>query len=174
MGIGTDEMRLIRKRLPLQGAENRPSLNEAEVDVRAYADSVIEGFTSIYNLLLEHRDDLLSDRGPVAPFVQDEVRVILRPTQTYAVLLHESFHPDVLRNALNRDRLFDRLWGTADHQPWLAKVIAAEREDLQKGDIPLFTTRPGSRDLWDASHGRIRDFSDETGLSVVRPPRAAT
>jgi len=167
-GVGTDKMRLIRKRLPLEGAQNRPSLNDSEVDVLAYTNALVEGFSGIYNLLRKHRNEFLSDQGPVASFAHDEVRVILRPTHTYAVLLHESFHPDVLRNALDRERLFDRLWGPVEMQPWLAKVIPAEREDLQNGDIPLFTTRSSSRDLWSTSRGRILDFFDEPGLTLVK------
>jgi type 2 lantibiotic biosynthesis protein LanM len=167
-GTGTDEMRLTRKRMLMEGSQNRPTLNGNDVDVLAYAESIIAGFTHIYRLLQKHRDDLLSSDGPLARFAQDEVRVIFRGTRTYSVLLSESFHPDVLRDALDRDRLFDRLWGRVEHCPYLAKVIPAEHEDLQNGDIPMFTTQPGSRDLWTSSHERIADFFHESGMNLVK------
>src|ERR1017187_6467591 len=107
-------------------------------------------------------------KGPLAPFADDEVSAIMRPTQTYAVLQRESLHPDVLRNALDRDRLFDHLWAAVEYCPHLTKVIPAEHQDLQNGDIPIFSTRPNSRDLWTSSRERIADFFDEPGIVRVR------
>lgn len=78
---------------------------------------------------------MLSDNGILARFADDEVRVILRPTQTYGLLLQDSFHPDLLRNALDRDRFFDRLWQEVPRRPHLTKVILVERDDLWQGDI---------------------------------------
>jgi type 2 lantibiotic biosynthesis protein LanM len=166
-GAGTDEMRLTRKRVTMPGAQNRPSFHGADVDVLAYSDAIMAGFANIYRLLLKYRADLSSEDGPIARFAQDEVRVILRATRTYGLLLHESFHPDVLHNALDRDRLFDRLWGRVEQLPYLAKVIPAERQDLLQGDIPVFTMHPMSRDLRSSSGERITDFFDEPGLTLV-------
>jgi type 2 lantibiotic biosynthesis protein LanM len=167
-GVGTDEMRLIHKQGTMPETRNRPTINGVEVDVLDYTEEIANGFTSIYRLLQAHRDDLLSDNGALAWFAADEVRVILRATRTYSLLLHESFHPDVLRNALDRDRLFDRLWIDAEHLPYLVGVVPAEREDLQKGDIPIFTTHPSSRDVWSSSKERIANFFAETGMALVR------
>ena len=165
-GVGTDEMRLMRKRVEMPGSNNRPTLNGAEINVLDYGDAVVAGFTSVYSSLLKHRGDLLA--GPLARFADDEVRAIMRATKTYGVLLRESFHPDTLRNALDRDRLFDHLSAIVEHCPYLAKVIAAERQDLQKGDVPIFTTRPNSRDVWSSANERIVDFFDEPGMGPVR------
>jgi type 2 lantibiotic biosynthesis protein LanM len=96
------------------------------------------------------------------------VRVILRPSRTYGLLLRESFHPDLLRNALDRDRFFDWLWVAVKQCPPLARVIRAERDDLQRGDIPLFTTRPNSRDVWGGARERVADFFDEPGMALVQ------
>ena len=71
------------------------------------------------------------------------------------MLLRDSYHPDMLRDALDRDRLFDWLWAAVENGPYLTKVIPAERQDLWKGDIPIFTTRPGSRDLWTSANEHI-------------------
>jgi type 2 lantibiotic biosynthesis protein LanM len=168
LGEGTDEMRLARQRVEMPDGQNRPTLNGLEVDILAYTDAIEAGFTRMYRCLLKHQRDLLSDEGPLARFAQDEVRFIIRPTYVYGLLLRESFHPDVLRNALDRDRLFDRLWTAIEDAPLLAKIIPAEHQDLHRGDIPLFTTRPNSQDLWSSSHGRIVDFLDEPGLVRVR------
>jgi len=165
---GTDAMRFTRTRVSISGAQNRPSLNGADIVLGDYVDEIAHGFASMYRMLLTHSDELLSPDGPLVRFADDEVRAVLRTTRTYGVLLHESFHPDVLRDALARDLLFDRLWVGVETRPYLAEVIFAEREALQGGDIPLFRTRPGSCDLWTSSRTRIRDFFDEPALAAVQ------
>jgi type 2 lantibiotic biosynthesis protein LanM len=167
-GVGTDEMKLIRKRVEMSGEQNRPTINGEPVNVLDYAEAITTGFTQVYNLLWQHRDDLLAEQSPLADFANDTIRVIARATQTYAMLLIESFHPDVLRNALDRDRLLDRLWLAVEHAPHLAQLVLAEREDLLKGDIPMFTTRPDSRDLWTSLGQRIPDFLDRPSLASVQ------
>src|SRR5262249_52058536 len=106
--------------------------------------------------------------GPLERFARDEVRVVMRPTRTYSTLLDASFHPDVLRSALARDRLLDRLWAGVDHSPYLARVLPAERRDLERGDVPRFTTRPGSGDLWTSPGERLKGGLPETGLVQAR------
>lgn len=164
--VGTDEMKLTRQRVEMLGAQNQPTLNGETVNVLDYAEAIANGFTNLYHLLLQHRDELLAE--PLAKFAKDTVRVIVRATRTYGMLLTESFHPDVLRNALERDRLFDRLWLAVEHLPHLTKLIPAERQDLLKGDMPIFTTRPESKDLWTSSGERITDFLDEPSLASVQ------
>jgi type 2 lantibiotic biosynthesis protein LanM len=167
-GAGTDEMRLTRKRAVMAGGQHQPTLSGASVNVLDYTEAIVTGFTTVYRLLLKHREALLAADGPVARFATDEVRVLLRPTQVYDLLLWDSYHPDMLRDALDRDRLFDWLWGAVRYLSDLAKVIPAEREDLVKGDVPIFTTCPGSRDLWSSTHERIAGFFAESGLTLVK------
>jgi len=165
---GTDKMRLARKQIELPVGHNRPTLDGAEIAVQDYTEAIAEGFASLYRLLLRLRDELTSDDGPLQRFADDEVRVLLRSTMTYGLLLQEGAHPDLLRNALDRDRFFDRLWVGIEHRPYLAKVIPAERADLHRGDIPNFTTRADSRDLWTSAGEQVGDFFDQSGLDLVR------
>ncbi|MET9943091.1 DUF4135 domain-containing protein [Streptomyces halstedii] len=43
-------------------------------------------------------------------FAQDEVRVVPRPTWTYTTLLDESTHPDLMRDAAERQQVLSLLW----------------------------------------------------------------
>src|SRR5262249_50586185 len=108
--VGTDEMHVVRKPWALPAGHNRPKLNGTVIEILDYTKAIVQGFTAMYRLLLAHRDEFLGETGPLARFAQDEVRAILRPTRTYAMLLQESFHPDLLHDALERDRFFDHLW----------------------------------------------------------------
>lgn len=164
----TDEMRVRRKRMPLGDGAHRPTLRGGAVDAAGYTDAIVAGFTEVYRLLLDHRDALLVEGGPVDRFAGDEIRVILRPTRLYTMLLEESWHPDALRSALDADRLFDRLWIEAEPRPYLDRVVAIEREDLIRGDVPRLTTRPASRDLGASDGVTVEAFFTSSGMEQAR------
>ena len=168
---GTDDMRLVRERQIMIGGHHRPyprgPIAGSAPGIRRRNRSRLH--RAVSDVLVEHRTAAALPRdGPVAAFARDEVRVILRPSAVYATLLREALHPDLQRDALDRDRFFDRLWIEVQSRPDHAKIIRAEREDLHHGDIPVFTTRPGARDLWSSRNERIGAFFDEAGLAIVQ------
>jgi type 2 lantibiotic biosynthesis protein LanM len=165
---GTDEMRYALQPVEIPAARNLPTLGGEPVTVHRYRGEVAEGFERMARLLVEHRDELAAPGGPLDAFAGAEVRVIVRPTRTYALLLFESFHPFFLADALDRDRVLDRLWFAAPELPVLEGLIPSERRDLLRGDIPLFTTRPGTRDVWGSDGERFPDLQPDTGLERVR------
>ncbi|HEX9945381.1 MAG TPA: type 2 lanthipeptide synthetase LanM family protein [Thermoanaerobaculia bacterium] len=167
-GIGTDEMRVIRERALMEGGSNRPALDGREVEAAEFMDDMAAGFAEVYRLLARHREELLAPGGWIDRFADDPVRAVLRPTRVYGLLLTESFHPDVLRDALDRDLLFDRLWVGVEDQPSLARVTAAEHRDLRAGDVPAFAACPCSTDLWTSRGERVSGFFAETAVAVVR------
>jgi class II lanthipeptide synthase len=164
---GTDQMRFTRKRVEFGISQNRPTLSGVNVKLEDHTDHFIKGFTEMYRLVVRHREELLAVEGPIGRFACDEVRLIARATKIYAQVLQESFHPNVLRSALDRDRLLDRLWAGIENRPEMARLIPAEQADLQKGDIPFFATWPASRHLWTSSGELIEDFLSQTSLEVV-------
>lgn len=165
---GTDAMRYVRQRVELAGESHRPTLQDAEVDAISYMQDVVNGFIHMTRLLIEHHAELIAPDGPLARFAQDEIRVLLRPTRTYDQLLSESFHPDMLHDALERDRFLDRLWLSATERAYLARVIHSEQVDLQQGDIPIFTTQPNSLNLIGGSGEVIEGVLYEIGMTAVR------
>ena len=165
--VGTDAMRFIRKRREIPGGKNRPSLGDDDVNTLNYSKEIEAGFIKTYRLLVERRDELLSDDGIIANFANVEVRYIARATKFYALRLFESYHPDLLRNALERDRFFNNLWLYTKYNPSLERLIPSELSDLYRGDVPVFTTIPSSRHLQDSSKQQIDDFFGESGLSLV-------
>ena len=158
-------MRITRERVALPVGENQPKLNGQDINVLEYSDSIITGFAATYRLLMQLRHTLLAEIVP--RFTHDEVRCLPRPSRVYGMLLVESFHPNLLRNALDRDRFFDRLWFGVEQQPHLARIIAAERADLLAGDIPLFTTRTDSHTLLTSRKETIVDFFEKSGMDMV-------
>ncbi len=131
-----------------------------------YSNHTITGFANVYRLLAEHCDELLETVLP--RFAHDEAPLLVRPTNVYALILSKSFHPNVLRDALQRDRYLDRLWSSVKEKPHLAGMIAAERASLLRGDVPVFTTYPDSCDLFTDQGERIPGFFAVSGLKAVR------
>ncbi|GAA3414877.1 type 2 lanthipeptide synthetase LanM family protein [Streptosporangium vulgare] len=161
-GQGTDEMRLVRENLPFPGVRNRPRLGEDEADPADHLDDLLAGFGRGYEAIVADAPALVR---LLTTFSGDEVRVVPRATRTYGKLMMESTHPDVLRHGLDRDRVLDHLWAITHGDRTRERLIAHEAEDLWAGDIPIFTTRPGSRDLWSSGGVRIPDVLPEPSLS---------
>lgn len=166
-GSGTDEMRIVHGLERFEGAQNQPTLNGQPVRPLDYSEAMVAGFTEMYELLLREREGLMAADGPLAAFANDDMRIVLRATMIYSMLLKDGRHPDLMRNGLDRERHWDKLWVGIDYQPELEPVIPHERHDLRQDDIPLFWIRPTSRDLWTASGERIPDYFQEPGMELT-------
>ena len=166
--VGSDQMKATRKRLTMAGGRNRPTFGGKEADVADHIDAVSGGFQEFHRLLVRHREALLSGEGPLARFSQNSVRAVLRSTRGYGFLLEDSFHPDFLRDALDRDRFFDRLWVGIEELPALERVIPREHRDLWAGDVPYFEARVDSTDLLDSRGEPIPGYLLEPSLAAVR------
>lgn len=164
--VGTDRMHLVCQRIEVPGAQNRPHLNGEEIDLLAYSVHLLQGFTRMYSLLQEQRELLIAEVLPL--FARDEIRLLFRPTRRYAHLLRESFHPDLLQDALERDRFFDQLWREVEIRPSLARILAAERRDLLRGDIPFFSTCAESRALFTSDKDVLENIFPASSLDLVR------
>lgn len=163
---GTDMMHAVRRQAGMRAGQNLPRLNGQDVALLDYRSSIITGFTRMYHLLMAQREALLQEYLP--RFHSDEIRVILRPTSLYALLLNGSLHPDNLRDGLDRDRFLDRLFFGSSQWPQRSSIIAAERVALLQGDIPMFTTRPESRDLLTCQGECIPEFFRQLGYCSVQ------
>ncbi|MEM8963378.1 MAG: type 2 lanthipeptide synthetase LanM family protein, partial [Acidobacteriota bacterium] len=166
---GTDHMRYARKTraLPLP-ARHRPALDGTAQPALRYLDEIKTGFETLYRLFLTHRAELLADDGPLTAFKGEDIRVLLRPTNLYAIVLRDSFHPQFLGDALERDLFFDKLWRQVPRHPHLRQVIGAEQHALHQRDIPLFRAHSDSRTVRSTTGETWPDFFTASGMSLVR------
>jgi type 2 lantibiotic biosynthesis protein LanM len=167
-GAGTDEMRVSTRRVLMAAKENLPRMGGAIAPVGAYTEELIAGFEAMLRFLAEAKPTLLADHGPLAAFAGDEVRRLVRPTSSYGELIGAGHHPDHLRDALDREQLLDMLWAASGGSQALLRLTPAEKEDLRLDDIPYFTGRTDSRDIWDSRGARIAGILDEPPLAGVR------
>ncbi|WP_232246784.1 type 2 lanthipeptide synthetase LanM family protein [Kitasatospora mediocidica] len=140
----TDEMHLVRTPAVFAGAANRPRLDGRDADPAAHTESLLAGFRTGYDTITAHRSELTGPEGLLARFAADRTRVVARNTRLYAALLDESTHPDVLRDALDRDRLLDQLWRESAGDPARWPLVPAELGELWAGDIPLLAGHPAA------------------------------
>ncbi|MEU4770803.1 type 2 lanthipeptide synthetase LanM family protein [Micromonospora sp. NPDC023644] len=166
-GAGTDTMHLVRRFAPVRAAENRPMLDGVPADAAEYTAELLAGFRAAYRAIARRTGDLTGPDGLLRRFAADELRVIVRSTRTYTVLLSESTHPDVLRDALDRDQIFDLLWAASVDDPMRNRLVSREIEQLWDGDVPLFTCRSEDRDLAGGDGVGFVDLLDEPVLATA-------
>lgn len=171
--VGTDEMSLTRIQPRVGRTQNRPSLDGADQDVVRYAAPLLEGFREGYRTIFAGRAELAGSDGLFSKFLGERVRIIPRPTREYVVLLNETTHPDVLRDALDRDQVFGVLWARSAKDPVRTRLIPHEVEDLWSGDVPLFSAAVGSRDVRAADGTVVEALLPETGVDRVERMLAA-
>ncbi|MEH1099587.1 type 2 lanthipeptide synthetase LanM family protein [Micromonospora sp. CPCC 205561] len=164
---GTDTMHLVRRSAPVRAAENRPTLDGVPADAAEYTAELLAGFRAAYRAIARRAGDLTGPDGLLRRFAGDELRVIVRSTRTYTVLLSESTHPDVLRDALDRDQIFDLLWAASVDDPVRGRLVSREIEQLWDGDVPMFTCRPDDRDLAGGDGFAYVDVLDEPVLATA-------
>ncbi len=159
---GLDTMRMERRRMRIPAGDNRARVeNGPELAAHELAAPIEAGFRRMYALLADHREELIAE---LQAFADCEMRILFRTTMSYGTVQLESLHPHALGNALERDRLFDTLWTSILRRPYLRVLAAAEAEDLHRGDIPMFLSRPGTRDVFHWSGRRYADFFEQSGL----------
>jgi type 2 lantibiotic biosynthesis protein LanM len=161
---GTDRMRLTRSPADLPAGVNRPKLGDRDIEPSEHSAALLAGFRLGYDAIVAGRRELL---GLLNRSAGDVIRVLVRPTNFYAKLLDETTHPDLLRDAADRDEAFGLLWDDSDADPARQRLVDSELADLWSGDIPMFTGRPDSPDVWDSRGERFGEVLSSPSLLVV-------
>ncbi|MBX3188544.1 MAG: type 2 lantipeptide synthetase LanM family protein [Labilithrix sp.] len=163
--VATDEMRVAYERPELDETASRPILDGQELDAADWVDVICDGFTRAWEVLAAHRDELVA--GPLDRFRRTAIRIIPRATRVYAAMLMTSYHPSLLSDGLERERVFDKLWLGVRYEPLLGRLVASERADLHDGDVPFFSMIPSSRDVLDSRGRVIADAFSEAPLEAA-------
>jgi lantibiotic modifying enzyme len=146
-------------------AANRPVLDGRALDVVDHEKALLDGFRLAYDTITRRRAEFT---GLLTAFADVEVRVAVRHSRGYVSLLAESTRPELLRDALDRDAAFDLLWTESTHHPLRWLVCRHEQADLWAMDVPLFTARPASADLWSSDGQRLPYVLTASGLATAR------
>ncbi len=163
-GVGTDRVAMERGLAYLEEGLNLPRYQGEWANLHDYLDDIESGFAAVYRFLAQHKHTLLQQ---LRRFEHTPVRTVARPTAIYGELLRSLHHPDLLRDALDRDVFLHRLWLKCLNQPILERLLVHEKDDLLRDDVPLFNSRPGCKHLWSSDGSVIPDVFRQTALQLV-------
>ena len=130
--------------------QSRPTLeNGTPVDSNEYREDVAEGYRITYKSILEHRNEWLSETGPLALMDDAWARVLNRATNIYYRLLLETCRGELLKSGLDRwihgQRFRVGTLRSAQADPKIAKIynaiVNSEEEALTRGDVAYFIAR---------------------------------
>lgn len=161
----TDRMRIEGRHREMRGARNRPVLDGVPVDPAAWTGDIVEGFTDAYEAVHAHAgrfDALVQDASDIT------VRYLARTTRRYDLFRYERYHPDYLTDGLDTERLLEKLWTAVTTRSDLAPIVESERAQLLAGDIPSFSSRPGSTDLYSGGTVVAEDYFDQPSAVSIR------
>jgi type 2 lantibiotic biosynthesis protein LanM len=152
-GLNSDRMRPHEKIVPRPPGGNAVYLNGQLQDVRQYRDPLIEGFNELYHFILNRKNafaDLMQGLHGAA------TRLILRPTQLYAVLQKHARAAKNLTSGMRRSIVFEQLYRVplrdGSLTPEMRRLTDFEVQSLLDLDIPRFYVKLDSTEL------RSRDF----------------
>ena len=153
----TDRMTLAYGPVTMGAQANRPMLDGTFLPLEEFAAEVVAGFQQMYRFLLGQREALLAAESPLYALARQEVRFVYRATRVYFSIAHKLLHPMYLRDGADRSMQLELLGraviplegsarGNGERSRWWS-VFAAERQGMERADIPFFTARASSRDL---------------------------
>ena len=120
-----------------------------------------QGFGPRTKRSLGSREELIGPDGMLARCAADQIRFVPRNTSLYTGAAGRVDAPGRTARRGRPQPNCSTCCGTRDESR--DQVVPYELADLWAGDVPLFTARPDSRDVW---------ASDGTRMPDVLPPRA--
>ncbi|ANJ25628.1 type 2 lanthipeptide synthetase LanM family protein [Agromyces aureus] len=140
-GDGTDEVRMESGVPVMPSRPNSPRGEGERFNIVERESAFTEGFSTAFASVMDGKSDWLREGGLLDGFLDTRSRFISRPTALYGKVLIDSYHPDFMRDALDRTMCLGKLLGGYVGRPDRAQMIRAEIADLTVGDIPFFEVR---------------------------------
>lgn len=134
---GYDTIRLESKKIKMKASNNIPK-KEGFNDLQFYMKDIIYGYKEYYNIILSELNDR-DFKKIIYELFEFDTRVIYRNTSVYDNILKNSYHPDFMKDMLDREKAFENLW---ENYMLTSEIIDAEIKFLKNEDIPLFIVNP--------------------------------
>lgn len=152
-----------------QLSSNVPSLAGRKRSLAKHVDDFCRGFSQIMKFVMRNKSKLLAVDGPLEAFRGDPVRLIIRPTRFYVMLLrrlrdHRRMHDGVIWSA-NLDFISRLADWEHDNEP-LWPLVAFERESLTNFNIPFFSHSNTGGTIFSGENSTIVDAT--SGFSEAR------
>ena len=154
-----------------------PIVDGKIVTVRPYLSAFKEGYHAAYARVVEQREAIREAVLSFAPTTP--IRIILRPTRGYCLMLAKLNHHSALASPQSRERCIETLTELlrtsgpdAD-----ASILSSEVAQLRRGDVPYFYTQIGGLSLYadgeELARGRFSTSATEHMLDILSAMNAA-
>lgn len=143
---------------------NRVVLKGKLVDPTKYKQKVNEGFCDAYLNLFKRKEKVLEF---IRIFSNINIRYLVQDTQRYSMILHTSYHPDFLQNAMSRELMLCSLLKDYKKVQGNIEIVKSEIMDMVGMDIPYFYMNSSDTDLFDSRGKAIHNYFKESSLHYV-------
>ncbi|MEM8960963.1 MAG: type 2 lanthipeptide synthetase LanM [Acidobacteriota bacterium] len=155
--VNTDGMAVALETIETGKGPNRVELDGELVDPGGHLESICDGFAAAYAWLCGARD---ASSTALDGLAEGSFRLIYRHTRVYQLVTRELRRATNLGAGIDASLTLERLiLPLRDEGPtspyW--DLVAAEQDDLLRGDVPMFTAVRGSADLHAGGERCIRD-----------------
>ena len=146
----TDSMGRELRAKHIRHRHNIPTRRGGLVPPSEHADEIVEGFRSMYDFVVENRDDVLSANGALSAFRSGRSRMVYRDTAEYETLIRHSMHPSLLEDGVDRSIRIERL-RTQFLGPWPRpkewSIAEYEIAAVERLDVPVLVAAVDSASL---------------------------
>jgi type 2 lantibiotic biosynthesis protein LanM len=156
VGIGTDDIRLEPRKVPVAAMTNQPLVAGETVQADGHVDAIVAGFRAMYRFLVERRAELSALIGRHKDI---QVRFVRKATNVYAQHLWKLTDPKYLRSGIDwsieTDQMARMYLGASGDGPTPWGMLRAEHEAMIDLDIPYFRVPADGLDIVDGA-GTVR------------------
>lgn len=173
VNVNRDDMEIRSRHDTSLEASNLPQYRGDVVEPEEMLRHITKGFEEIYLYILENKDDVLAEDGPIERLATDdsEVRALYRDTSIYGSVLRaltsQPYHShgvkfgvkvEELANAIVSEDLDERIWS----------VYERERQTLKRFNTPRFTAKLNDTNLYSNGDVVVEDFFVEKPIEHIR------
>ena len=163
--MDSDHAHYEHRELQLDKTSHVLNLNGMAVNPQPYREAILKGFNIAVSALADiDIDELLDIIG-----TNGRVRVLIRPTNSYARFQDFMHHPAVLTDMRDVEAILENLYVF----PFVKKqIFISEYNQLLAGDIPLFTTQVSSSSVIGADGTVIENACQQSAIDIIRTRHA--
>jgi type 2 lantibiotic biosynthesis protein LanM len=163
VNVNTDEVRFEYIEYEIGDSDNIPMLEGEEIDAEKYKREVIQGFDDSCRYFMANSGEIILMVEDI--FADVIVRNVIKATQKYADMLGYGYHPQYMKNYVEREKLFENLWAFGYKNK---SAIWYEIKDLLVDDVPIFYNNTSSKNLVTSDGSLLDDYYERTAIERIK------
>ncbi len=146
--INTNSMEVVEEQVLKKLYKNNKPLLDGQIEnLHDYQFEFKRGFRRFYQLMVDKKEFLISDKSPIKYFAGVKIRYVHRPTKVYDRILRWLNKPEFLRDATTYGLKLEIISRAYSKLRSWSPILSEERDQLLSGDIPAFVIESTSDQL---------------------------